>query len=68
MKNRYKRKACLLDDGVFVEGYTDKRGFHPNDTSCGFTAQKFRKKDIGKTIFYPSEHGCFEHALSDTAK
>ena len=59
MKNRYKRKAYLLDDGVFVEGYTD----HPNDTSCGFTAQKFRKKDIGKTIFYPSEHGCFEQVL-----
>lgn len=52
MKSKYKREAWLLDDGVLIAGYTDKRGFHPNDTSCGFTTQKYRKRDIGKTVFY----------------
>lgn len=61
MKSKYKREAWLLDDGVLIAGYTDKRGFHPNDTSCGFTTQKYRKRDIGKTVFY--EYG--ETAVMD---
>jgi hypothetical protein len=30
MRSRYKRRAWYLDDHILLEGYTDKRGFHPN--------------------------------------
>lgn len=53
MKNIYKRKAWLLDEDVYIEGYTSKRKFYPNKgIQCGFSYQKFTKKDIGKIIFY----------------
>lgn len=56
MKSRYQRKAWYLDEDVLIEGYTDKRGFHPNyGVECGFGTQLFSKKDIGKVIFYNSE-------------
>ena len=61
MKTKHRRQAYYLDDGFLIRGYTDKYGFHPYRRSdCGFSTQKFRKKDIGKTIFYennlPSNH------------
>lgn len=53
MKSRYKRKAWYLDEDVLLEGYTDKRGFHPNkNIQCGFGTQGFNKKMINKEIFY----------------
>lgn len=52
MKNIYKRKAWLIDDGVLIEGYTTKRKFVPNSFGCGFSYQKIHKKDIGKILFY----------------
>lgn len=53
MKSRYKRKAWYLDENILLEGYTDKRGFHPNrDIQCGFGSQGFGVKSIGKEIFY----------------
>lgn len=55
MKNIYKRKAWLLDDGILLEGYTSKRGFIPNNKGCGFSNQEIRKKDIGKILFYSKE-------------
>jgi len=52
MKNRYKRKAWYLDEDVLLEGYTDKRGFHPDNFACGFGTQGFTKVMIGKEIFF----------------
>lgn len=53
MKKRYRRKAWYLDEDVLLEGYTDKRGFHPNfGIQCGFGTQKFARKMVGKEIFY----------------
>lgn len=56
MKNRYIRKAWYLDEDVLIEGFTDKRGFHPNyGVECGFGTQIFSKRDIGIVIFYMLE-------------
>ena len=55
MKNKYKREAWLLDDGIFLHGYTSKRRFFPSNFGCGFSYQKFNKKDIGKIVFYNRE-------------
>jgi hypothetical protein len=55
MKKNYKRIAWLLDDGIFLEGYTVKRVFIPNDKGCGFSSQGIRKRDIGKVLFYNKE-------------
>lgn len=52
MKKRYKRTAYLVDDGILLSGYKDKRGFHPNDKGCGFSYQKITKKMIGKELFF----------------
>lgn len=53
MKKRYKREAYLLDDGILLHGYKDKRGFHPDKgLACGFGLQRIRKKNIGKNLFY----------------
>lgn len=53
MKNRYKKKAWYLDEDILLEGYTDKRGFHPNkNIGCGFGTQLFNKKMKNKVIFY----------------
>ena len=53
MKKRYKKEAYLLDDGILLHGYKDKRGFHPDKRlPCGFGLQKIHKKDVGKIIFY----------------
>lgn len=52
MKSRYKRKAWYLDEDILLEGYTDKRGFHPNDGGSGFSTQGFTKRMIGREIFY----------------
>lgn len=56
MKSMYKRKAWLLDEGVLVEGYTAKKRFYPNDFGCGFSSQKFKKRDIGLIIFYDKKN------------
>ncbi len=50
MKNIYKRKAWLLDDGILLEGYTSKRGFIPNNKGCGFSYQEIKKKRYRKNI------------------
>lgn len=52
MRKTYKRKAWLLDDGAILSGYTSKRKFFPNSIDCGFSSQRFKGKDIGKTIFF----------------
>lgn len=53
MKNRYKRKAYYIDEDIVIEGYKDKRGFHPNkNIECGFGTQKTTKRDIGKQLFF----------------
>lgn len=52
MKNLYKRKAWLLDDGLLLTGYVAKREFIPNDKGCGFGGQMIRKKDIGRIVFF----------------
>lgn len=53
MKNEYKKKAWLLDDGVYLEGYVSKKKFYPNkNIQCGFSYQIIKKKDIGKILFY----------------
>lgn len=53
MKKRYKRTAYLLDDGILLHGYRDKRGFHPDQgLACGFGTQIIRKKDIDSILFY----------------
>lgn len=68
MKNLYKRKAYLLDDDKVIEGYTDKYGFHPTDPDCGFTIQKFRKKDINRIIFYTKHRFTVEFLKTLRAK
>ena len=55
MKNKYKKEAWLLDDGIFLHGYTSKRRFFPSNFGCCFSYQKFNKKDIGKIVFYNRE-------------
>lgn len=56
MKKDYRVDAWYLDDGVLLEGYTNKYGFHPkDDIPCGFSRQKFSKKDINRVIFYNLE-------------
>lgn len=60
MKKHYKRKAWLLDDGILLEGYTSKMKFYPKSFGCGFSSQRFRKKDIGKEIFYNREKNIVE--------
>lgn len=55
MKKHYKRVAWLLDDGIFLEGYIEKRNFIPDNKGCGFSCQKIRRKDIGKILFYNKE-------------
>lgn len=53
MKNIYKRKAWLLDDNLYLEGYVSKRKFYPKKgIQCGFSYQKINKKDIGKILFF----------------
>lgn len=52
MKHKYERQAWYLDDGVLIEGVTDKRGFHSNDLRCGFSTQKLTRRMIGKQVFY----------------
>lgn len=53
MKNRYRRVAYYLDENILLRGIKDKRGFHPAPAlSCGFSLQKLRKRDVGKTLFY----------------
>lgn len=53
MKSRYIRKAWYLDDDVLIEGYVDKRGFHPNkEVQCGFELQKINRRMVGREIFY----------------
>jgi len=48
-----KRKAWYLVDGVLIEGYSDKYGFHPNaGLKCGFAFTRYAKHDIGKCIFF----------------
>lgn len=55
MRSIYKRQAWLVNDGVVIEGYTAKRKFYPNSNDSGFEMKEFKKKDIGKTIFYKVE-------------
>ena len=51
MKSKYKKEAYLLDNGVLLYGYKDKRGFSQN--KCLDHNRKIvRKKDINKTLFY----------------
>ena len=51
MKSKYKKEAYLLDNGVLLYGYKDKRGFSQN--KCLDPNRKIvRKKDINKTLFY----------------
>lgn len=46
MKSRYKRKALYNDDGVWLLGYVDKRGFHPDkNLQCGFGLQILNNKE-----------------------
>lgn len=46
MKSRYKRKALYNDDGVWLSGYVDKRGFHPDkNLQCGFGLQILNNKE-----------------------
>jgi len=52
MKNFYRRKAYLVDDGVLLGGHVIKRKFYPDDGGCGFSYQKIHIKDIGKILFY----------------
>ena len=53
MRNKYERKAWYVDEDVVLEGYADKRGFHPNEgIQCGFDTQRFTKRMIGKKVFY----------------
>lgn len=52
MRKIYKRRAWLLDDGIILSRYTAKRKFYPNNLGCGFNSQKFKRKDINKTIFF----------------
>lgn len=52
MRKIYKRKAWLIDDEIILSGYTSKRKFFPNNLNCGFSSQKFKRKDINKIIFF----------------
>lgn len=53
MKSRYKREAWLLDDGILLHGYKDKRGFHPEyGLQCGFGTEITKKRDVNKILFY----------------
>lgn len=52
MRQSYQRKAWYLDEDILLEGYTDKRGFHPNSFAGGFSLSLIRKQMIGKIIFY----------------
>lgn len=46
------KRAWLLDEDVFICGYSDNYVFYPNSKECGFDYQKFDKQDIEKIIFY----------------
>jgi hypothetical protein len=52
MRSIYKKRAWLIDDGIVLSGYTSKHKFFPDSFGCGFSYQKFRKKDIGNIVFY----------------
>jgi len=52
MRHVYKRKAWLLDEDILLMGYTTKKKFVPIDKLCGFSYQRFCKKDINKILFY----------------
>lgn len=55
MRNYYKRKAWLVDDGILLKGYVINRKFYPYNGGCGFSYQEIRIKDIGKILFYNKE-------------
>ena len=52
MKKSYKKKAYYLFNGILLCGYKDKYGFHQNVNEFAPATIRYRKKDIGKTIFY----------------
>lgn len=59
----YKRKAWLMDDGVLLPGYVAKHKFYPYDFECGFSYQRIRKKDTGKSLFYDKQEAMSKTGL-----
>jgi len=63
MKNLYKRRAWLVDDGILLTGYVAKCKFYPYSFGCGFSYQIIRKKDIGNILFFDKQESISKTGL-----